>query len=166
MSNKKFSRFSSETLEVELPVREEWFDYFGPSSCAMIAITLATGLPKEFVYQQASLVISPSVWQARGTPLSAMRKILERMRVDFKKHYDRLTFVRTLRDRDGYLGKTIYMTETQFKNSDKCDKTKTYIVVNHEHAWVIKNGVTLDPVWFVENKQNSRRRIEDVIEIC
>ncbi|QIG73988.1 hypothetical protein PP935_gp213 [Rhizobium phage RHph_N34] len=169
MSNKKFSRFSSETPEVELPSHSDWFGYFGPKSCAMIAITLASQLPREFVYQQASLVYLPSKWQTYGTPLHIMRKILVKMNVKFVHHSDRLTcdWIEDRKYREFYgMKKPVYMTEAQFKRSNKCDKNKTYIVCNHEHAWVIKNGVTLDPVWFVENKQNSRRRIEDVIEIC
>jgi hypothetical protein len=129
----------------------------------MIAITLATGLPRAFVYQQAALEITPSRWQATGTPLHIMRKILTRLRMNFVHHSDKLTC--SWVPDSFYVTRPVYMTETQFKRSNKCDKNKTYIVCNHEHAWVIKNGVTLDPVWFVENKQNSRRRIEDVIEI-
>ncbi|QIG69785.1 hypothetical protein EVB81_216 [Rhizobium phage RHph_I46] len=171
MSLKKFSRFSSETPEIELPSRSDGLtDYFGERCCALIAITLATGLPKELVFQKASLVVSPSVWQRRGTSWPEIGRIIEKLGVKFLNRGASLTASwKTAEKGKGFkirYRKRVYMTETQFKNSDNCDKNKTYIVCNHEHAWVIKNGVTLDPAWFVENKQNSRRRIEDVIEIC
>ncbi|QNH71865.1 hypothetical protein P9VFCI_036 [Rhizobium phage P9VFCI] len=165
MSSNKFLSFSRETVPVELPTYSEWFNYFGPKSCALVAIALASRLPKEFVYQQASLEITPSRWQAYGTPTWIIRKILDRLRVNYIHHADNLTG-----SYDGKLNrydnpKITYLTETQFKNSDLCDKTKTYLVCNHDHAWVIMNGVTLDPIWVVSNKQTSKRRIEDVIEI-
>ncbi|QGZ13916.1 hypothetical protein PP939_gp132 [Rhizobium phage RL38J1] len=170
MSSNKFLSFSRETVPVELPTHREWFNYFGPKSCAMVAIALSTGLPKEFIYQQASLEITPSRWQSTGTPLHVIRKILNRLRVTYIHHADKLTvrYERKFVD-DGYCKFWTmvpkYLTETQFKNSHLCDKTKTYLVCNHDHAWVIKNGVTLDPIWYVSNKQTSKRRIEDVIEI-
>jgi hypothetical protein len=143
-----------------MPSCSEYLGYFGYKACALAAITIASGLPKELVLQETVKVVPLSKINRRGTTNGEAIQILRRLRVEFEE-------VRKLKDANchpSFSGWTVHgMKEQEFKR--RCDLSKTYLVRNRDHMWVIRNGISLDPVWYVENKQNARRVLTNVWEI-
>jgi hypothetical protein len=143
-----------------MPSRSEYIRYFGPRSCSLTAITIVSSLPKELVLQETVKVVPLSKIHRRGTMNEEVVQILRRLRVEFQE-------ISRLKDPNchpSFTGWTIHgMKEKEFKQ--RCDLSKTYLVRNRDHMWVIRNGISLDPVWYVENKQNARRVLTNVWEI-
>lgn len=147
--------------------REVFFNYFGDKSCYLAAIAIATNLPREYILAETVKVVPISAINSRGTSLREARDILRRVGKDFKVHYaDDFDFCRSRnRKYDKFYDrreaeKPKFIREQEFKRKFS---QGTFIVVNRDHAWTIKDGFVHDPL--LGNSQTSKRQIEYFIEI-
>ena len=119
---------------------------------APIAIAVATNKSEKEVLE----AVQPFADKSKMTP-SEVRQVLKNLRVRFRNRS-----MRTLDRRNSDRKIKSRISETHFRE-ELAEEDKKYLVMNHNHAWVIDGKKIVDPTW--DNPKRTRRRLTKIYEI-
>ncbi|QIG73984.1 hypothetical protein PP935_gp209 [Rhizobium phage RHph_N34] len=131
-----------------------------PSS--FVALSNVTGIDEETLMNKViPEVIKTDYWKKIGLTMKEVKAVLKHVGIESKD----LT-ITTVRKND-----THYVDQLHTKKTEKdfinnvAKEQKTYVVVSRDHVWLIHDKMTIDPTWVAPNKQGTRRRLAQVLEI-
>lgn len=132
--------------------------YFGENSCTLVSIAIASGLPKEFVFERAHRVIDIKKLNQRGLYDHEFFKVMNSAGVPYVNRTREI-----FNERSDAAGKCIFRVGERFFMKHIAKPGKTYIVMNRDHAWCVKDGVCHDP--YYNNPEKMKRHIFTILEI-
>jgi enamine deaminase RidA (YjgF/YER057c/UK114 family) len=131
-----------------------------PSS--FVALSNITGIDEEKLMNTViPEVVKTDYWKKIGLTMKEIKSVLKHVGIDFKD----LTITTVLKNETHYVDQLhTKKTEKEFINNIAKEE-KTYVVVSRDHVWLIHDKKTVDPTWIAPNKQGTRRRLAQVLEI-